>query len=118
MFTYIGLFAGIGGTKLGFETAGGSCVFIPEYEQFAVHPCAVNHGEVHAGDPAELRLADVPAHSGLVAGFLRRPISNAGVAKLKALGIPNGFDHPNRGRVFFSTRDILAYWRPSALLLE
>ena len=118
MFTFIDLFAGIGGTRLGFETAGGSCVFGSEYDRFAVHTYAVNHGEVPAGDITKLRLHDIPDHDVLVAGFPCQPFSIAGVSKLNALGRPDGFDHPDQGHLFFSARDILAYCRPRAFLLE
>lgn len=118
MFAFIDLFAGIGGTRLGFEAAGGACVFSSEYERFAVHTYAVNHGEIPAGDIAEHRLDDIPEHDVLVAGFPCQPFSIAGVSKLNALGLPNGFDHPDQGHLFFSARDILAYRRPRAFLLE
>ena len=118
MFAFIDLFAGIGGTRLGFEAAGGTCVFSSEYERFAVHTYAVNHGEIPAGDITELRLADIPEHDVLVAGFPCQPFSIAGVSKLNALGRPDGFDHPDQGHLFFSTRDILGYRRPRAFLLE
>ena len=118
MFAFIDLFAGIGGTRLGFEAAGGTCVFSSEYERFAVHTYAVNHGEVPAGDITLFRLDDIPAHDVLVAGFPCQPFSIAGVSKLNALGRPNGFDHPDQGHLFFSTRDIIAYRQPRAFLLE
>lgn len=118
MFAFIDLFAGIGGTRLGFEAAGGTCVFGSEYERFAVHTYAVNHGEVPAGDITLLRLDDIPEHDVLVAGFPCQPFSIAGVSKLNALGRPDGFDHPDQGHLFFSTRDVLAYRRPRAFLLE
>ena len=118
MFTFIDLFAGIGGTRLGFEAAGGSCVFGSEYERFAVHTYAVNHGEIPAGDITKLLLDEIPEHDVLVAGFPCQPFSIAGVSKLNALGLPNGFDHPNQGHLFFSTRDVLAYRQPRAFLLE
>ena len=118
MFAFIDLFAGIGGTRLGFEATGGICVFSSEYERFAVHTYAVNHGDVPAGDITELRLDDIPEHDVLVAGFPCQPFSIAGVSKLSALGRPDGFDHPDQGHLFFSTRDVLAYRRPRAFLLE
>ena len=118
MFAFIDLFAGVGGTRLGFEAAGGMCVFSSEYERFAVHTYAVNHGEIPAGDITKLRLDDIPEHDVLVAGFPCQPFSIAGISKLNALGRPNGFDHPDQGHLFFSTRDILAYRRPRAFLLE
>ena len=118
MFAFIDLFAGIGGTRLGFEAAGGTCVFSSEYERFAVHTYAVNHGDLPAGEITKLRLEDIPEHDVLVAGFPCQPFSIAGVSKLNALGRPNGFDHPDQGHLFFSTRDIIAYRRPRAFLLE
>ena len=118
MFSFIDLFAGIGGTRLGFEAAGGMCVFSSEYERFAVHTYAVNHGEIPVGDITKFRLDDIPEHDVLVAGFPCQPFSIAGISKLNALGLPNGFDHPDQGHLFFSTRDVLAYRQPRAFLLE
>ena len=118
MFDFIDLFAGVGGTRLGFEAACGKCVFSSEYERFAVHTYAVNHGEIPAGDITKLRLDEIPEHDVLVAGFPCQPFSIAGVSKLSALGRPNGFENPDQGHLFFSTRDVLAYRRPRAFLLE
>ena len=118
MFTFIDLFAGIGGTRLGFEAAGGRCVFSSEYDRFAVHTYAANHGEAPAGDITKLRLEEVPAHDVLVGGFPCQPFSIAGVSKLNSLGRPDGFDNPDQGHLFFNARDILAYRRPRAFLLE
>ncbi|MXX65548.1 MAG: DNA (cytosine-5-)-methyltransferase [Chloroflexi bacterium] len=118
MCTFIDLFAGIGGTRLGFEAAGGTCTFSSEYDRYAAHTYAVNHGEVPAGDITQLRLDDIPEHDVLVAGFPCQPFSIAGVSKLGALGRPDGFKHPDQGHLFFSTRDVLAYRRPRAFLLE
>ncbi len=117
-FSFADLFAGIGGTRLGFEAAGGTCGFSSEYERFAVHTYAVNHGEVPAGDITKLRLNEIPEHDVLVAGFPCQPFSIAGVSKLSALGRPDGFNHPDQGNLFFSIRDVLAYRRPRAFLLE
>ncbi len=117
-FSFVDLFAGIGGTRLGFEAAGGTCVFSSEYERFAVHTYAVNHGDIPAGDITRLRLNEVPQHNVLVAGFPCQPFSIAGVSKLSALGRPDGFNHPDQGNLFFSIRDVLAYRQPRAFLLE
>ena len=94
------------------------CVFSSEYERFAVHTYAVNHGDIPAGDITKFRLDDIPEHDVLVAGFPCQPFSIAGISKLNALGLPNGFDHPEQGHLFFSTRDVLAYRQPRAFLLE
>ena len=118
MFAFIDLFAGIGGTRLGFEAAGGSCTFSSEADRFAVRTYMANHGETPAGDITGLRLDEIPAHDVLVAGFPCQPFSIAGVSKLQALGRPDGFEHPDQGHLFFSARDILAYHRPRAFLLE
>lgn len=117
-FSFIDLFAGIGGTRLGFEAAGGECVFSSERDRFAQTTYSANHGDLPAGDIAELELQDIPPHDVLVAGFPCQPFSIAGVSKNNSLGRKNGFEHPDQGHLFFSIVDILSYRRPRAFMLE
>lgn len=117
-FTFIDLFAGIGGVRLGFEAAGGTCLFTSEWDRFAQQTYRANHGEMPFGDITQIALRDIPEHDVLLAGFPCQPFSIAGVSKLNSLGRLNGFDHPSQGHLFFSVVEILAYHRPRAFMLE
>ena len=81
-FRFIDLFAGIGGTRLGFEAAGGSCVFTSEWDKFACQTYRANHSDDHeiAGDISEINPRDIPDHDVLVGGFPCQPFSLAGVS--------------------------------------
>ncbi len=76
--TFIDLFAGIGGTRLGFEAAGARCVFSSEWDKFAQKTYMENFGEVPHGDIHEVKSEDIPNHDILVAGFPCQPFSIAG----------------------------------------
>lgn len=117
-FSFIDLFAGIGGTRLGFESVGGECVFSSEWDKFAQRTYDANHGEVPEGNIHEIEIEDIPAHDLLVAGFPCQPFSIAGVSKLNSLGRANGFKNPEQGNLFFKIAEILDAHRPRAFLLE
>jgi DNA (cytosine-5)-methyltransferase 1 len=119
-FTFIDLFAGIGGMRMGFEAAGGRCVFTSEWNPFARTTYAANFGagEAIAGDIRELDEDEIPDHDVLVAGFPCQPFSIAGVSKKNALGRPHGFACATQGTLFFDVARILAAKRPRAFLLE
>ena len=119
-FTFIDLFAGIGGMRMGFEAAGGRCVFTSEWNPFARRTYAANFGEDHpiAGDIREQDADSIPDHDVLLAGFPCQPFSIAGVSKKNALGRPHGFACATQGTLFFDVARILAARRPRAFLLE
>jgi DNA (cytosine-5)-methyltransferase 1 len=119
-FTFIDLFAGIGGMRMGFEAAGGRCVFTSEWNPFARRTYAGNYGEDHAvaGDIREQDVESIPGHDVLLAGFPCQPFSIAGVSKKNALGRPHGFACATQGTLFFDVARILAAKRPRAFLLE
>lgn len=119
-FTFIDLFAGIGGMRMGFEAAGGRCVFTSEWNPFARKTYAANFGDgdAIAGDIRELDEEEIPDHDVLVAGFPCQPFSIAGVSKKNALGRPHGFACATQGTLFFDVARILAAKRPRAFLLE
>lgn len=119
-FTFIDLFAGIGGMRMGFEAAGGRCVFTSEWNPFARKTHEANFGtlEAIAGDIRELDEEQIPDHDVLVAGFPCQPFSIAGVSKKNALGRPHGFACATQGTLFFDVARILAAKRPGAFLLE
>jgi DNA (cytosine-5)-methyltransferase 1 len=111
-FTFIDLFAGIGGIRKGFETAGGACVFTSEWDAYAQRTYAANHylplDEDIAGDITKVNPADIPDHDVLLAGFPCQPFSIAGVSKKNSLGRKHGFEDATQGTLFFNVAKILA----------
>src|SRR4051794_29194807 len=78
-FTFIDLFAGIGGLRLGLEGAGGRCVYSVEIDKYAQATYAANFGPVDAGDVRLVEPLTLPRHDVLAAGFPCQPFSIAGV---------------------------------------
>ncbi|CAG4888514.1 DNA (cytosine-5-)-methyltransferase [Paraburkholderia saeva] len=119
-FSFIDLFAGIGGIRMGFEAQGGECVFTSEWNDFSKKTYLENYGENHpfAGDIVSFPAEDVPAHDILLGGFPCQPFSIAGVSKKNALGRPHGFECTTQGTLFFDVARIIAAKRPAAFLLE
>ena len=119
-FTFIDLFAGIGGMRAGFKAAGGRCVFTSEWNPFAQKTYRANYGldEAVAGDITVVEASDIPDHDVLLAGFPCQPFSIAGVSKKNALGRPHGFECVTQGTLFFDVARIISEKRPKAFLLE
>lgn len=119
-FTFIDLFAGVGGIRLGFERAGGKCVFTSEWNEYSKKTYLANFGEDHpfVGDITQVKAKDIPDHDVLLAGFPCQPFSIAGVSKKNALGRPHGFECETQGTLFFDIERIIAEKRPKAFLLE
>jgi DNA (cytosine-5)-methyltransferase 1 len=118
-FTFIDLFAGIGGFRRGFEVVGGSCVFTSEWDRYAQKTYRANFGdlEVH-GDITRIAAADIPDHDILLGGFPCQPFSIAGVSKKNSLGRKHGFECETQGTLFFDIERIIAEKRPKAFVLE
>lgn len=119
-FTFIDLFAGIGGLRRGFEAQNGRCVFTSEWDAHAVRTYKANFpdsddiwGDITTKDPA-----DIPDHDVLLAGFPCQPFSLAGVSKKNSLGRAHGFLDKTQGTLFFNIVSILKAKRPRAFLLE
>lgn len=112
-FTFIDLFAGIGGMRLGFESAGGKCLLTSDIDILALETYKENfhpkHAHAYAGDIFKLASKDVPTHDVLLAGFPCQPYSISGLRK--------GLDDP-RGTVFLEIIRILEDKKPQAFLLE
>jgi len=119
-FTFIDLFAGIGGIRLGFQRAGGRCVFTSEWNAYSQKTYAANFGDDHPinGDITQIASEDVPDHDVLLAGFPCQPFSIAGVSKKNSLGRAHGFACETQGTLFFDVARILETKRPKAFLLE
>jgi len=108
-FTFIDLFAGIGGMRIAFEKAGGECVFSSEWDKFAQQTYAANFGETPQGDITQVKLEEVPKHDILIGGFPCQPFSHAGLKR--------GFED-TRGTLFFDVARIIDHRKPSMVLLE
>ncbi len=119
-FTFIDLFAGIGGTRKGFESVGGKCVFTSEIDKFCRETYKKNFINDHSieGDIKEVNESEIPDHDVLVAGFPCQPFSIAGVSKKNSLKKKHGFKCDTQGTLFFDIARIIAEKKPSAFLLE
>lgn len=117
-FTFIDLFAGIGGMRLAFEKAGGRCVFSSEWNKYSQETYGANFGDMPAGDITRIATADIPNHDVLLAGFPCQPFSIAGVSKKRSLNRPDGFEDEMQGKLFFDVAKIIGEKKPKAFLLE
>lgn len=120
-FTFIDLFAGIGGIRAGFEAQGGRCVFTSEWNPWAQKTYLANFLEsthTFAGDITKVDEHDIPDHDVLLAGFPCQPFSIAGVSKKNALGRKHGFADETQGTLFFDVARIIKAKQPKAFLLE
>jgi len=115
---FIDLFCGIGGMRLGFEAAGGVCVFSSDWDKHANHTYEVNFGERPFGDIRSVPSIRIPQHEILVAGFPCQPFSISGVVKKASLGKPHGFKDKTQGTLFFEVARIISDMRPEAFVLE
>lgn len=119
-FTFIDLFAGIGGLRAAFDAAGGRCVFTSEWDRFAQQTYEANYRDNRPieGDITKIDVDQIPKHDVLVAGFPCQPFSIAGVSKKNALGRAHGFLDETQGTLFFDVARIIDHHRPAAFLLE
>jgi DNA (cytosine-5)-methyltransferase 1 len=99
--SFIDLFAGIGGIRLAFESAGAKSVFSSEWDAMAQKTYEANFNELPAGDITKIPSEAIPDHDILTGGFPCQPISIAGVSKNNALGNMHGFQHATQGTLFF-----------------
>lgn len=119
-FTFIDLFAGIGGFRIAMQEQGGKCVFSSEWNPFAQKTYFANFGDVPFGDiTKELTKSYIPEKFDILcAGFPCQPFSIAGVSKKKSLGRETGFKDKTQGTLFFDVADIISRHRPKAFYLE
>lgn len=111
-FTFVDLFAGIGGFRIALEQLGGRCVYASEFDKSAQKTYGVNHGVVPFGD---ITLQDnkdrIPEGIDILcAGFPCQPFSLAGLRR--------GFADETKGTLFFDLRDIIETKHPHIILLE
>jgi DNA (cytosine-5)-methyltransferase 1 len=109
-FTFIDLFAGIGGFHLAALQNGGECVMACEIDKSAQKTYLANHRVKNfIEDITKIKAKDVPDHDLLCAGFPCQPFSQAGFKK--------GFDDI-RGTLFFHIAEIIMVKKPKAFFLE
>ncbi|MGG6134524.1 DNA (cytosine-5-)-methyltransferase [Pantoea allii] len=108
-FTFIDLFAGIGGIRLPYQQQGGHCVFSSEWDKFSQKTYLTNFGEMPHGDITKICSSKIPEHDILLGGFPCQAFSQAGLKR--------GFND-TRGTMFFEIQRILAAKRPKAFMLE
>jgi DNA (cytosine-5)-methyltransferase 1 len=108
-FTFIDLFAGIGGFRIAFQNLGGRCVFSSEIDKYCKITYENNFGEVPFGDIKKINEKDIPAHDILLAGFPCQAFSIAGKK--------GGFED-TRGTLFFDIARIIKAKKPKAFFLE
>lgn len=117
-FTFIDLFAGIGGMRLAYENVGGRCVYSNEWNKYSQQTYYANFGEQPEGDITKVDAKTIPDHDILVAGFPCQPFSIAGVSKKISLGRKTGFEDKTQGTLFFDVCRILKEKCPKAFMLE
>lgn len=110
-FTFIDLFAGIGGFRMSFQNLGGECVFSSEWDEQAQRTYYANYGEVPFGDiTKESTKQMIPDNFDILcAGFPCQAFSLAGKRR--------GFAE-TRGTLFFDVAEILRRKQPKAFFLE
>jgi len=136
-FTFIDLFAGIGGLRSAFEGIGGKCVFTSEWNKYSQKTYKANwytgEGHIFNNDIRDVTLSSskvseneaykhidlsIPDHDVLLAGFPCQPFSLAGVSKKNSLGRSHGFECEVQGTLFFDVARILKAKQPPFFLLE
>ena len=108
-FSFIDLFAGVGGIRIPYQELGGKCVLTSEWDKYAKIAYATNFGEYPQGDITQITAETIPDHDILLGGFPCQAFSQAGLKK--------GFND-TRGTMFFEIQRILAAKRPKAFMLE
>jgi len=109
-YSFIDLFAGVGGIRLAFTRNGCSCVFSSEWDTHSQKTYHRNFGELPHGDITKIDAKDVPDHDILTGGFPCQPFST--------IGKREGFSHPTQGTLFHDIARIIKEKKPKAFLLE
>ena len=109
IFTFIDLFAGIGGFRIAFENLGGKCVFSSEIDKYSRQTYQANFNDIPEGDITLIPASQIPDHNILTAGFPCQAFSIAGRRE--------GFED-SRGTLFFEIARIIKEKKPKAFFLE
>ena len=111
-FSFIDLFAGIGGFRLALQQLGGKCVFASEIDDAAKKTYTYNYGVMPFGDiTTEETKSLIPHHFDILcAGFPCQAFSMAGLRL--------GFRDKTKGTLFYDVAEIIARYEPAAFFLE
>ncbi len=117
-FSFIDLFAGIGGFRIALQKFGGVSVFSSEWDRGAQETYFKNYGDYPFGDITQIDPKSVPEHDILAAGFPCQPFSHAGVSARTSIGQDHGFKCKTQGTLFFDVMNIASEIKPKVLFLE
>jgi DNA (cytosine-5)-methyltransferase 1 len=109
LFTFIDLFAGIGGFRIPLQREGGKCVFSSEFNPNAQKVYNANYGEFPFGDITQIPVDSIPNHDVLCAGFPCQPFSISGKMR--------GFED-TRGTLIYNVFKIIEAKQPKVVFLE
>ncbi len=116
---FIDLFAGIGGIRLGFERAGGKCIWSNDINKYAGQTYRANFNDDFVlGRIEDVASSEIPDFDILCAGFPCQPFSIAGVSKKNSLNRPHGFEDKTQGTLFYEIVRIIKDKQPAAFFLE
>ena len=115
-FTFIDLFAGIGGIRLGFQAIGGKCIYSSEFDAPAQKTYEANFGEVPYGDITKQETKNaIPDGIDIVcAGFPCQAFSMAG----KRMGFDDNYKGMCRGTLFKEVVEICEKHQPKVVFCE
>ncbi len=108
-YTFIDLFAGLGGFRLALESLGAKCVYSNEWDKFAQEVYRANFGETPDGDITKVDEQKIPEHDIVCAGFPCQAFSVSGKQR--------GFED-SRGTLFFDVARIVKAKRPKIVFME
>lgn len=108
-YTFIDLFAGLGGFHLALASLGAECVYASEWDKHAKKVYKKNHGIEPDGDITKVDENTIPEHDILCAGFPCQAFSIAG----KRMGFED-----SRGTLFFDIARIVKAKRPKLVFME
>lgn len=119
-FTFIDLFAGMGGFRIAMQNLGGRCVYSSEWNKYAQKTYLANFGEMPFGDITNEKNKNyIPDNFDILcAGFPCQPFSIAGISKKNSLGRAHGFLDETQGTLFFDVAEIIRRKQPKAIFLE
>lgn len=108
-YTFVDLFAGLGGFRLALESLGAKCVYSNEWDKFAQIVYNENFGEIPEGDITKVDENTIPDHDILCAGFPCQAFSISGKQR--------GFED-SRGTLFFDVARIVRCKNPKVVFME
>jgi DNA (cytosine-5)-methyltransferase 1 len=109
-FSFVDLFAGLGGFHVAGRNLGGTCVFASEIQPHLRELYRENFGHEISGDLRDVPATKIPGHDVLFAGFPCQPFSKAGEQL--------GWEDATRGTLFWDIARVIRRHKPRLVLLE